>query len=256
MEHSGQATSPSDRHIEAFHPIRQRVASDEVVAVLVNAINGSLYRSGDLLPRERDLSERLDVSRTVVREAIAVLRRAGVVTVRRGRSGGVTVASLANLGRVIANLGGETQATLQSVLEARRPLEIEAALLAGERATAEDLVRLRTLVDSLPGLQDAPTEFQSLDVRFHLTVSEVARSPVLYGLLQSVLEHLLATLAAFPVGRVDLGPALSNQRATLEAISSRDPARIVSAVDEHLATLEVRFLGRRLSHPSVPPPAD
>jgi GntR family transcriptional regulator, transcriptional repressor for pyruvate dehydrogenase complex len=253
MEHLRQVTSSSDRHIDAFRPIRQRAASDEVVAVLVNAINGGLYRPGDLLPRERDLSERLEVSRTVVSEAIAVLRRAGVVTVRRGRSGGVTVTSLANLGRVIVNLGGETQATLQSVLEARRPLEIEAALLAGERATDDDLLRLRTLVDSLPGLKDAPTEFQSLDVRFHLTVAEVARSPVLHALLQSVLEHLMATLAGFPVGRVELGPALSNQRATLEAISTRDPARISSAVDEHLATLEERFLGRRLSHPSGPP---
>jgi DNA-binding FadR family transcriptional regulator len=244
-----QSSSAPDRHLDAFRPIRQRAASDEVVAVLINAIYGGLYRPGDLLPRERDLSERLDVSRTVVREAIAVLRRAGVLTVRRGRSGGATVASLANLGELIATLGGETQATLQSVLEARRPLEIEAALLAGQRATEDDLIRLRTLVDSLPSLRDAPAEFQSLDARFHLTVAEVARSPVLHALLQTVLEHLMATLAQFPVGRVDLGPAFENQRATLDAIGSRDPARIVSAVDDHLSTLEARFLGRRLSHP-------
>jgi GntR family transcriptional repressor for pyruvate dehydrogenase complex len=235
-----------DRRIDAFRPIRQRSAADEVIGVLVDALSGALYQPGDLLPRERDLAERLEVSRTVVREAIQVLRRAGVVTVRRGRSGGVVVASLANLPRVAASLHGETHATMQSLLEARRPLELAAALLAAERATDEDLARLLGLVVELEALMGDPDQFLSLDVRFHLAIAETARSPVLEELLKSVIERLLATLSRFPVGHVGLERALENQRSTLDALQSRDPARVTSALDRHLGALEEQFLGARL----------
>ena len=49
------------------------------------------FRPGDTLPSERDLASMLQVSRTVVREAVAVLNAEGVVEVRRGRSGGIFV---------------------------------------------------------------------------------------------------------------------------------------------------------------------
>jgi GntR family transcriptional repressor for pyruvate dehydrogenase complex len=253
MAQAGQDTVV-DRNLAAFKPIRQRTAADEVVAVLVDAIRGGLYRPGDLLPRERDLAERLEVSRTVVREAIGVLRGAGVVTTRRGRSGGVVVVSLANLSQVVAQLGGEMHSTLQAVLEARRPLEHAAALLASQRATADDIARLHGLVDQLESLTDSPDEFLAVDVHFHIAISEVSRSPLLQTLVRSVMEqHLMALLDHFPVGRVDLGDALVNQRATLDAIESRDPRRVTAAIDEHLATLEEQFLGHRLSHLSTPP---
>src|SRR5579859_450210 len=102
-----------DRGLSAFRPLLMRTAADEVIAVLANAIGGGLYGEGDLLPRERDLAERLGVSRTVVREALAVLRRAGVVTVRRGVAGGTMVASLAALPQVLSNLHGPSSSTLQ-----------------------------------------------------------------------------------------------------------------------------------------------
>src|SRR5687767_14011293 len=73
-----------DRGLTAFSPITLRKASDEVLAVLVDAIRGGLYEIGDALPPERDLAERLNVSRKVLRDAIDELRQAGIVTVRRG----------------------------------------------------------------------------------------------------------------------------------------------------------------------------
>ena len=78
------AATLEDRGLSEFSPIRQRKASDEVLAVLVDAMRGGLYDIGDLLPPERDLAERLNVSRTVLREAIDALRSEGIVTVRRG----------------------------------------------------------------------------------------------------------------------------------------------------------------------------
>jgi GntR family transcriptional repressor for pyruvate dehydrogenase complex len=243
---SDPAEPNDDRHLASFQPIRQRTAADEVVGVLVNAIRGGLYGPGDLLPRERDLAERLEVSRTVVREATNVLRRADVVTVRRGHAGGVVVASLANLSSVVAQIRGETQETLQSVFEARRSLEATIALLAAERASKEQLERLDRLVEELASLLDQPEEFLVRDVQFHIAMGESTGNPLLSRLLRTVLDELLHTLAHFPVGRADLRHAISVQRRTLAAIQSGDREDIVREVDDHLGMLEETFLGRRL----------
>ncbi|UGS38315.1 FadR/GntR family transcriptional regulator [Capillimicrobium parvum] len=236
-----------DRHLSSFQPIRQRTAADEVVGVLINAIRGGLYGPGDLLPRERDLAERLEVSRTVVREATNVLRRAEVVTVRRGRAGGVVVASLANLSSVVAQIRGETQETLQSVFEARRSLETTIALFAAERACAEQFERLDRLVEELESLLDQPQEFLVRDVQFHIAMGEFSGNPLLARLLRTVLDELLHTLAHFPVGRADLQHAITVQQGTLAAVRSGRADEIVREVDEHLAMLEETFLGRRLT---------
>lgn len=236
-----------DRNLHAFRPIRLRKAADEVVAVLINAIVGGLYRPGDLLPRTRDLALRLEVSRTVVTEAIETLRRADVVSVRRGNAGGAVVASLDNLPRVLADLHGETQATMHAILEARRPLEIAAGACVAARASDDELAYLRSLVEPLPGLYDQPELFFNQDARFHYALGELSHSPLLGEMVQRVNERMLIALTQFPVGRIhDLEHAYRLQLSTLEALEARDPSRVAADLDDHLATLEQQFLGRRL----------
>ena len=62
---------------------------------LVDGIRAGVAPPGTRLPRDRELATRFGVSRPVVREAIDLLRRAGIVEVRRGNRGGVFVRSLA-----------------------------------------------------------------------------------------------------------------------------------------------------------------
>ena len=66
-------TEVDDVRIGAFRPIRQRRAADEVIAVVADAIRSGLYRPGDFLPRQADLAERLQVSRSVVVRNCTVL---------------------------------------------------------------------------------------------------------------------------------------------------------------------------------------
>ncbi len=235
-----------DRRLAAFRPLRLKTASDEVVAVLVDAIQGGLYEVGDTLPRERDLALRLQVSRTVVREAIATLRRAGVVSVRRGARGGVLVESIASVSSVLANLHAASHDDLRHLLETRRVLESTAALLVSERATTDDLADMEALVEALEGLLDEPEEFFATDFRFHLTLGERCGNPVISEYQLDMGARLVAIRSTLPVGRVDLHLALANQRHTMAALNSRRPTEIISSLDEHLAAFEKHILGERL----------
>ncbi len=237
-----------DPRLGAFHPVRVRKAADEVIAVIVDAIRGGLYKRGDYLPRQSDLAERLQVSRAVVREAVEVLRRAGVVSVKRGNTGGVIVASTANLHHVLASIGGETHASIRAALEARRPVETSAAVLVAQHADPEALQRLTELVNALGDATD-DEEFLRIDRMFHYALGDLCGSPLLGSFLRSAIDQIIHATADMPVGRADRRQALRNQRRTLDAIASGDHTRIRRAMDDHLAMLEEGYLGERLRLP-------
>ena len=236
----------ADPRIEAFHPVRVRKAADEVIAVIADAIRGGLYRPGELLPRQADLAERLEVSKTVLRDAVEVLRRAGIVSVKRGNSGGVIVESTANLNHVVAGIGGETHASIRAALEARRATETAVALLVAKRAGSEGLARLTRLVTALETASDAE-DFLAADRLFHYALGDLCDSPMLRSFLRSALDQVVGSTADFPVGRAERTQALENQRRTLDAIVSGDPDLVRSAMDAHLAMLEEAFLGERIA---------
>src|SRR4051812_43106929 len=84
--------SPDHRLPEAvLRPVRGHHAFEACVEQLATAIRLGVYPRGTTLPAERDLAERLHVSRATLREAMAALRQAGLVETTRGRGGGTVV---------------------------------------------------------------------------------------------------------------------------------------------------------------------
>jgi GntR family transcriptional repressor for pyruvate dehydrogenase complex len=238
---------PHDRGLSAFRPIRQRKASDEVVAVLVDAIRAGIYRPGDLLPPERDLAHRLEVSRVVLREAIEVLRREGIVSTRRGKGGGTVIESVGNLANVLAGLRGEMTSNMRSLLEFRRALELPSSLLASRRATGDDLARLEGLVEQLGAALDrSHAEILQIDSQFHVAVAEASRNRLLANALADTLGEIIVLRSFFPHGFVEIRQSFLNQQALLRAIRTRETTTVRDAVDDHLGALEEIVLGFRL----------
>lgn len=226
-------------------PVRLRAASDEVVEVLADAIRSGLYEVGDRLPPEQELAVKLGVSRPVLREALGVLRRAGVVSVRRGATGGTFVESLGNIAAVIA-AGLPSRDEARPLLETRRAIEPVAALLATRRGHDDDLRELARLVDALAGLIDEPDEFFEVDIRFHLYLGEMSRNHVLAEFHRTTMRRL-SVLAVESLARdANVHESLERQRQLCDAVASRRPQRVIEALDDHLAPMEEYLLGERL----------
>src|SRR5262245_19858790 len=79
--------------VPVWRPVRGGNAFEITVARLAQAIKLGLVAEGERLPAERELAERLQVSRVTLREAIRALRETGYLESRRGRTGGTFVAS-------------------------------------------------------------------------------------------------------------------------------------------------------------------
>lgn len=239
---------PDDRNLQVFRPIKLRKAADVVIAVLADAIRAGLFEPGDLLPSERSLASQLQVSRNVVREAVDVLRREGILSVKRGPSGGITVVSGARLREVVAGLRGEMHDLMQWALEARRSLELPAFLLAAASASEEELEALEPLVEGLEALADAPEEFYALDQKFHREVVRLSGNPLLADFYRMTLDQLAEIRQEFPVLQVGFEQAVRNQATLYGALRTRDAESITAALDEHLSATEIIYLGQPISH--------
>jgi GntR family transcriptional repressor for pyruvate dehydrogenase complex len=236
-----------DARLAAFRPVRHKNLAETVVVSIVDAIRGGLYEPGDRLPTTRELAAALEVGQAVIGEAMGILDRAGIVSVRRGAHGGAFVETRWIPHEVIAAIEGESYANMASLLEARRILETQAAVMAGARRTKRDLAALKRLVDKLPELMEDPEEFLAVDIQFHLKLAEVSKSDVVARLVRQVLTQFMSERTSYPVGHIDMKRALEHHRETLEAIAERTPGRIRRTMDAHLGSAEEYFLGKRLN---------
>jgi GntR family transcriptional repressor for pyruvate dehydrogenase complex len=139
-------------------------------------IRGGRLKSGERLPTEQDLIARFQVSRTVIREAMASLRSEGLVVSRQGS--GVFVADHeANRTFRIVSEELRSLVEVQNVLQLRLAVEIEAAGIAAEQRTSEDLARMEHWLGVIDDSIAAGGSAVEADFAFHRAISSATRNP-------------------------------------------------------------------------------
>jgi DNA-binding FadR family transcriptional regulator len=145
--------------------------SQGLEALLSGHILEGRLRGGDQLPTESALMLEHGVSRTVVREAMSRLQAAGMVETRHG-IGTFVRGSALSLGAFIdpATLGIITDSL--AIMEFRIGLEVEAAGLAAQRRSPDQLAGLRALLDQLGQPAVSVNDRAALDFQFHLSIAQ------------------------------------------------------------------------------------
>ena len=174
--------------------------SESLTKRLEELILDGTLKPGRKLPSERQLSERLGVSRNILREALKTIRGRGLINTRHGR--GSIVASLVpefNHKNPLTLLYGEHARILYDLLEVREVLEAQAAFLAAQRATREDISHIRQAfkaLEELVGDVAAPEEAALRDHAFHQSIYEASNNPVLVHTLKSLVQPMRDSVLA------------------------------------------------------------
>lgn len=205
-------------------------AFELTVEQLAVAIRLGVFVAGQSLPPERELAERLAVSRNTLREAIAALRDAGLVTTRRGRGGGTVVTYTVDAGTSRPVPGG---AALGDALDFRRVVEPGAAWLAATRTLAADQRSwLRECALATRDTADGAGQ-RIANSRFHLAIATVSGSAMLVEAVTRAQSTLTDLLAAIPVLRANIDHSNDQHDAIVDAILDGDPDRARSVAEEH-----------------------
>lgn len=232
-----QATAP------LWRPVRGGNAFEITVARLVQAIKLGMVAEGERLPPERELAERLQVSRVTLREAIGALRDAGYLKSRRGRSGGTFVVYPGGHqpdGPDPADLAREMGDQLHDALDFRRVLEPGAAGLAATRTlSARDR---QHLVTTLGAARERGQGRRVNDSRLHLGIAAASGCPSLSAAIADVQLALDRLLAAIPVIQRNLDHSDAQHDRIVDAILQGDPVAARGAMEEHCdATAELLY---------------
>jgi DNA-binding FadR family transcriptional regulator len=220
-----------DAALEAvFLPVRPASTFEETVERLGSAIRLGLLAPGAKLPPERELADRLRISRSTLRQALTALVQSGHLVSLRGRTGGTFVSERPPL----AEHGGEPlDQGAWAVLDYRVAIESGAVQLAAERGSAAQFDRLETLVEKMGGEVENFEEYRRTDIRFHIDVAEAARSPRLLSAMtdvQAQMSDLIALIAHPP----EVLARSNEQHARLvKALRKSDGAQAVRQMREH-----------------------
>lgn len=221
----------------------------DVLRQLSDQITSGAFGHDGALPAEGALAATFGVSRTVVREAMRTLRAQGLVEVSQGRPPRVKPADAKATVTSLALLLRRSQGTLLHLIEARRPLESEIALLAAERAKPADFDHLQESIDRLTSARTLPERVRA-DVDFHRILAETCGNPV-FCLLLETISGLLDESRRRTLTQSGSEIAAVGHLAVLAALRRRDGAAAKSAMLEHL-TLAERDLraadGKRFRH--------
>lgn len=243
----GAMNDDSDRlpaHIEAlledvfFRQAHWHSAYEVAVQRLAQAIKLGALKSGARLPPERELVERLGVSRTTLREGIRALQQQGYLKTSRGRSGGTFIVQR-RIGQPtrtdIQRIAREMGPLIPELLDMRSAVEPKAAEFAARRASDGSIENLRWLAERAKRVP--PAELRQADSTLHIAIAHTARSDRILDLVleeQMRLHELLAYLSLAPKLRDEQGHSGVQHDQIVEAIADRDPPGAFLAMHDHI----------------------
>jgi GntR family transcriptional regulator, transcriptional repressor for pyruvate dehydrogenase complex len=222
----------------------------EVVQHLQELIQSGAIKAGDKLPTESALMDQLAVSRTVVREAISRLQASGLVETRHG----IGTFALAAPNTHNFRISEQDMATVDdviAVLELRISLETEAAGLAAQRATAEQLNAMASALHGFATAMHQQSDAVPSDFQFHMEVAKATGNPHFADLMAYLGTHIIPrtrikTADQAAEGRLAyLERVHSEHQSIYNAIQNRDTESARAAMRTHLANSRDRLRAAR-----------
>ena len=233
-----------------INKVTRQKASHQVLAQLKEGISNGTFPVGEKLPSENLLAEAFGVSRAPVREALGILEVSGIISSRQGGGHRVEQHSLLSKYQpLVLEIADPDE--VEALLEMREVIEQQAACMAAERHTEQELRAIElalndfkrcTLDEGLIGHRE--------DYLFHRAIMQASHNPFFVQILDNMHELYLGVLVyslSKNLGRQDERQrVIDEHQRVFMAIKARDPAAATAAMQNHLSNVRGKL--RRLDH--------
>ncbi|WP_312936262.1 FadR/GntR family transcriptional regulator [Pseudomonas sp.] len=231
------------------------ISSSTVVNAVVEKLRQALargqWRSGDMLPGQRELAEQLGISRPSLREAVTVLETLGLLRSLPGK--GVLVLDV-DAG-VLSNAGEQVAgASLADVLQLRYTLEPFIVGLVAQSANSQDIGQLRlTLMDMREALDEQDSEAGvSAYIAFHQALFALTTNPIFQSVVQQTGTALKQSADMLRKSPEHLAARLTENEAVVRAIREKNSAKASAQMRRHILQEGLR-MGIELNIPDESP---
>lgn len=223
-----------------FQKIEAEKLSQSVVSQIELLILRGILRPGERLPAERELAERMGVSRPSLREAVADLQDRGLLVSRP--NSGVYVADVLGsaFSPALISLFSSHEEAVFDYIAFRRDMEGLAAERAARYGSDTDLAVIATIYDKMEAAHQKrdPSDEAELDANFHMAIIEASHNVVMLHMMRSMYDLLRQGVfynrQMMFKNRLTREMLLDQHRAINKGIQSRDPAAARAAVELHM----------------------
>jgi len=227
-------------------PVSPQRPYQEVGEMLRNMITQKQVAVGERLPPERELAQQLNVTRTLVREALIMLELEGLIEVRRGA--GIYVINDAPVARA-AIPSASNDAGPFEMLQARQLLESNIAEFAALQATRDDIVKMRQALalEERELAQATVDQSEDGDRNFHLAIAEATHNSMLVELFKQSWQWrednvMWSQLHRHLVDSDYRKQWLEDHKKILAALIKKDARAAKQAMWQHLENVKQRLL--------------
>lgn len=220
-----------------FSPVKNKKVYEEVVEQIKDMIYKGVLKRGDKLPSERELVEKLQVSRTSVREAIRSLEIIGLIESRQGEGNFIKDSFRDALIEPLSVIFMLKDSKSEEILELRKIIEVGAIQLAAKRITESELDELSELKDKLktPNKEENLAE---IDREFHYKIAVASKNSLLLGVLNatsSLMESYIKDARKNILEEEGNRQILILQHENIfHALKNKNGAEATNAMTEHL----------------------
>lgn len=223
-----------------FKPVQPEKLSQAVVRQIELLILRGILRPGERLPSERELAERMGVSRPSLREAVAELQAEGLLETRAGAGIFVNPSLGGAFPEALMRLFASHDEAVFDYIDFRRDMEALAAERAARHASDTDLA----VVDAIFRKMEAahakrnPSDEAQLDAEFHMAIIEASHNVVMVHMMRAMFsllrEGVFYNRQVMFKQRTTRDTLLDQHRAINDALQAHDPIGAREAVERHL----------------------
>lgn len=225
-----------------FKPIKTKKIYEEIIDQVKAMIGSGTLRPGDRLMSERELAEKLQVGRSAVREAFRVMEAMGILKIKPGEGTYINEQSVESLVNSFSPVLLADRENVREFMELRRILEVEAAGLAAQRRSPEQLEAIHQALQQLQQDVVQGNLGGEADLQFHFAVAEAAHNSFLLKLMNTVgdiMSRVLSAILHILYQNPDNPPRIIREhQAIYTAIQNGDPTGARRAMLEHLTNAE------------------
>ncbi len=216
-------------------PIKRSNLPGAVVEKIREAIKRGDFEPGSKLPSIQELSNKLRVGRSSIREGLRQLQIVGIVTIEPGKGTFVREKFDVNiLSESIGYLLTLHQPDVLHLMEARKIIERGTVALAAEKASEDESEKLCNLLERMKKELDNPDAFAKSSVQFHTTIAKASRNPLLPIFFNSVHELLVREQQAVASLLGISERSLEYHTRIWKAIKNHDVEKAVREMNNHL----------------------
>ena len=223
-----------------FKPANKSTLHEDVLKQILQAVKNGRWNPGEKIPGEIALAEQFKVSRNCIREALKALSILNIIEARPGQGTFISEDALCQITNRELTEHLSEKVSVMELMEIRIMLETQTVLWAIERASDEELERLKAVIEKERQFgRDLSKSSLQPRAEFHRILAEIAGNSLAVKFLNSIREELNAQRHRYLELPLDTWESFMNEHELiLDLIFKRDPVKAVKVMKEHVHKMD------------------